>query len=172
MSESVLNNAETGLEPIKLSLDVDAQQVDAQLRTGAVVVAAMAGLWLFCVGDSLWLRGTALVSLGFATRWLAVVRRSARAAEQNALHFLEITPQRITLAHGVHQRSVPLPRVQHIELDEDRFTVVMRMKDGSELAIDPVYGGLGLRELGEMLQRYLQAAHSRASGTAGTGREP
>jgi hypothetical protein len=170
MSESVLNEGETLLEPaadagapIKLSLDADAEQADARLRSAAALVAAGAGVWLFCVSGSWWLRATALASAAFAARWLVVVRRAMHVSHESTLHFLEITPQRITLARGIHQRSVPIERIQRIELDEDSFTVVIRMHDGSELAIDPIYGGLGLRELGEMLQRYVQAAHSRAA---------
>jgi len=161
MSSPALNSTETCLEPLRLSLDVGFEQATAQLRLAAAVLAGVAGIWLAWVEQSMWLRITALASAAFAARWIAGFRKTQRTARAAAAHFLEITTQRVTLAAGTHQRSVPFDRVQRIELDEDRLTVVMRMTDGEELVIEPVYGGLGLRELGETLQRYLSWQRSR-----------
>lgn len=160
--------AETSLQPLRLKLDVALEQSNAQLRLAAAVVAGVAGIWLAWVEHTVWLRLTALVSAAFAARWIMKFRstaRLARSAPEGYGHFLEITTQRVTLATGTGQRVVPLASVARIELDEDRLAVVLCLLDGEELAIEPVYGSLGLHDLGDTLQRYLSAQRHPSSIT-------
>jgi hypothetical protein len=138
-------------------LDIAHQQTDARMRLSAAVIAAGAGLWLAWVETSTWLRVAALVSLLFAVRFIANYRKVRRLAANTAAHYLEITTERVTLAEGAVQRSIPFERVTRIELDEDKIAVVLRAADAEELSVEPVYGGLSLRELADTLQRYSQA---------------
>jgi hypothetical protein len=136
-------------------LDVELEQSNAQLRLFAAVLAAGAGIWLIWVDRNLWLRLTALASVAFAVHWTLGFRKTSRVTQAAARHFLEIDNQRLTLASGASERSIAFERVQRIELDQDRLAVVVRMDSGEELAIEPMYGGLDLHELGETLQRCL-----------------
>ena len=78
-----------------------------------------------------------------------------------------------TTSPGAEQRAIPREHVARVELDDDRLVVVLRLTTGEELAIEPVYGGLGLRELGETLQRYLDPSRGHADGDPGcTGLDP
>jgi hypothetical protein len=138
-------------------LDVELEQSNAQLRLVAAVLAAAAGIWLVWVEHSVWLRLTALASVAFAVHWTLGFRKTSRVTQAAARHFLEISTQRLTLASGASERTIAFERVQRIELDEDRLAVVLRMDSGEELAIEPMYGGLDLRGLGETLQRYLDS---------------
>ena len=145
------------LQPVRLVLDVGLEQTNAQLRLAAAVVAAFAGIWLAWVEHGVWMRLTALVSVVFAARWAwgFLKLRAARVAQHADAHFLEITSQHVTLARGAQPRVIPFAQVDRIELDEDRLVAVLHLHSGDELAIEPVYGGLGLRDLAETLQRYL-----------------
>jgi hypothetical protein len=89
----------------------------------------------------------------FAVRFVAGYRK-ARRLDPNDAHYLEITPEHLILAQGAHRRTVPFAQLDRIELDEDRLAVVLCLGTGEALTVEPVYGGLGLLELGETLQRY------------------
>jgi hypothetical protein len=140
-------------------LDIEHEQTDARVRLSAAVVAGVAGLWLAWVETSVWPRIAALVSWLFAARFIASYRKARRLAQDTSAHYLEITTERVTLAQGdrAEQRSIPFERVTRIELDEDKIAVVLRAGDAEELSVEPVYGGLGLRELADTLHRYSQA---------------
>lgn len=149
-------------------LDVAHEQIDSRVRLSAAVVAAAAGIWLAWVETSVWLRVASLVSLLFAARFIASYRKVVRVAQDSGAHYLEITAERVTVAHGAEQRSIAFERVSRIELDEDKIAVVLRAGDAEELSVEPLYGGLGLRELADTLQRYRQAH----SGLGCTERNP
>ena len=137
--------------------DIAHEQTDARLRLSAAVVAAGAALWLAWVETSTWLRAAALVSLLFAVRFIASYRSVRRLAHNAAAHYLEITTERVTVAQGAQAQSMAFERVTQIELDEDRIAVVLRAGDAEALSVEPIYGGLGLRELADTLLRYRQA---------------
>jgi hypothetical protein len=139
--------------PLRLMLDADSERGSARLRVAGAFVALLAGVWLVLVETRWWLRLTGLTSVAFAVHWLLGYRKVRTVVLTAATHYLELTPDRFTLANGKNQRSIPLERVQSIELDHDRLVVVMRLRNGEELAIEPVYGRLSLRDLGETLQR-------------------
>jgi predicted RNA-binding protein len=138
-------------------LDITHEQTDARVRLSAAVIAAGAALWLAWVETSVWLRIAALVGLLFAARFVASYRKVRRVAQTASAHYLEITTERVTLADGAGERSMPFDRVTRIELDEDRIAVVLRAGEAEELSVEPLYGGLGLRELAATLHRYHQA---------------
>ena len=157
MSQASVQLADVPLEPLRLMLDIAHEQTDARVRLSAAVVAGGAAVWLAWVDTSVWLRVLALVSLLFAARFIASYRKVKRTATHSAAHYLEITTERVTLAEGAVQRSIPFERVTRIELDEDKIAVVLRAGEAEELSVEPVYGGLGLRELADTLHRYRQA---------------
>lgn len=153
------NEAETSSDPLRLMLDVETEESNAHLRLAAAALAVFGGAWLLWVqrAEPNWvLILVALAGVAFALRWLASYRKQRHVAATASAHYLEITAERVTLAEGSHQRSIPSERIQAIELDEDRLAVVLRLHTGDSVVIEPVYGGLGLRELGETLHRRLQ----------------
>lgn len=156
------NGVETTQQPLRLMLDVEAEQASARLRLAAAVIALLAGAWLAWVasGSSAWLGVVALASVAFALRWMVGYRKVKRMTSGTTAHYLEITSERVTVARGVEHRSIPRESVARIELDDDRLVVVLVLSTGEELAIEPIYGGLGLRDLGQTLQRYLDPLRS------------
>jgi hypothetical protein len=148
---------ETSLQPLRLTLDRAEIQVTARVRLVAAVLTAAAAIWLTWVQHEIGFRLLAVAGGLFAVRWLLVYRRSARTVSSAEAHYLEITTERLTLADGTHHRSIPIDRIERVELDEDRLVVVLRLGSGDELPIEPVYGGLGLRDLAETLERYRRA---------------
>ena len=162
MSGSTVQRTDVPLEPLRLMLDIAHEQTNARVRLSAAIVAAVAGAWLAWVDTSTWLRVAALLSLLFAVRFIASYRKVRRLAENSSANYLEITTERVTLTEGLgagekpEQKSIPFERVTRIELDEDRIAVVLHAAD-EQLVVEPVYGGLALRELAETLHRYQQA---------------
>jgi hypothetical protein len=163
------DEADTLSAPLRLMLDVETEESNAHLRLGAAALAVLGGAWL------LWVERTepnwvlilvALASIVFALRWLTAYRKQRVVTATAAAHYLEITAERVILAEGSHQRSISCERIRAIELDEDRLAVVLRLYTGDTVVIEPVYGGLGLRELGETLHRRLQI------GERGGGDDP
>lgn len=157
MSQASVHRTDPHLAPLRLMLDIAHEQTNARVRLSAAVVAAGAGVWLAWVDSSMWLRVLALVSLLFAARFITSYRKVLRTAADAPAHYLEITTERVTLAEGAVQRSIPFDRITRIELDEDKIAVVLRAGEREELSVEPVYGGLGLRELADTLHRYGQA---------------
>jgi hypothetical protein len=150
--------------PLRLALDASGRRAQANLRIGAACIAVIAGIWLAWVEGRWWLRLTALASVLFGMRWLSLARAS-RAARKDDADYLEITGDELVLATGLEVRRLPLDSIRAVELDHDRLTVMLRLENGEELAIEPQYGGLGLRELGETIERILWArAHRDAQG--------
>jgi hypothetical protein len=141
--------------PLRLTLDAASERAHASLRMAAAFIALGAGVWLVSVDGRFWLRLTALASMAFALRWLQVLRAARAALADGAGHYLEITDEQVIVAAGATQRTVPRDDVRAVELDDDRLVVVLRLASGEELPIEPRYGGLKLRELGETLQRAL-----------------
>jgi hypothetical protein len=142
----------------RLALDPESERDQGRLRLVAAIVALCAGLWLAWVQGPWWVRLTGVASVLFSMRF-AQKARAARAHQADARsHYLEITADQVTLAEGDKRRSVERARVLGVELDEDRLVVVLRLRGGEELPIEPRYGGLGLRELGEAIRRALCAA--------------
>jgi hypothetical protein len=152
---------ETRAQPVRLMLDTGSERAHARLRLAAAVISLIAGVWLFWVGDQWWLRVTGLASVAFALRWISAYRTTTARGHQALAHYLEISADGVTLATGTNVQSVARNDVRAVELDDDRLLVVLRLNDGRELAIEPSYGGLGLRELGDTLQRALCAPNHR-----------
>jgi len=148
---------ETPLQPLRLMLDRADVRGSARVRLAAAVVAGAASAWLIWVEQSIVLRLLALAGAAFAVRWIIGYRKTGRSLSAADAHYLEITKDRLTVADGTHPRSIPATQIERIELDEDRLVVVLRLEGGEELPIEPVYGGLGLRDLAETLQQYVSA---------------
>jgi hypothetical protein len=149
-------------------LDVQNEQQNAHLRIAAAVIAMLAGVWLAWVEHRWWLRLTALASVLFAVRWIIGYRKLRGVVFAAAEHYLEVTPERITIAQGSEQRTIGRDGVRAIELDDDRLVVVLRLHTGEEVVIEPVYGGLGSRDLGETLQRVLAPSAQTVADSAST----
>jgi hypothetical protein len=165
MANTEPDPSEIAAQPIRLMLDTQSELTHARLRSAAAVLALCAGAWLAWVEGRWWLRVTAFVSLAFAMRWLSTQRAAFAALAESEPHYLEIAVDKLTIAAGPNVRVVPRDAVRAVELDDDRLVVLLCLQNGEELAIEPRYGRLTLRELGETLQRALCAhAHRGAPG--------
>ena len=141
--------------PLTLPLDISGERAQARVRVTAAWLAMAAGIWLAAVDAAVWLRVTALTSVAFSVRWLMVQRAARAALSDPTQHYLEITREHLVIAEGSSQRTIARQEIRAIELDEDRLVVVVRLLDGQAQTIEPRYGKLGPRELGETLVRVL-----------------
>jgi hypothetical protein len=148
-------------QPVRLMLDTPGERTLARIRVAAAVLALIGGVWLAWVEVGTWLRLTALASVAFALRWLSLQSGARATLADPQAHYLEISTDQLVIAAGAEKRTIMRDNVQAVELDDDRLVVVLRLRGGEELAIEPRYGDLTLRELGQLLHRGLCAPTHR-----------
>jgi hypothetical protein len=148
-------------QPTRLMLDTQGERTLARIRVAAAVLALISGVWLAWVEGGTWLRLTALASVAFALRWLSLQSTARATLADPQAHYLEIGADQLVIAAGAERRVIERDSVQAVELDDDRLVVVLRLSGGEELAIEPRYGDLSLRELGQVLHHGLCAPTHR-----------
>jgi hypothetical protein len=148
-------------QPTRLMLDTQGERTLARIRVAAAVLALISGVWLAWVEGGTWLRLTALASVAFALRWLSLQSTARATLADPQAHYLEIGADQLVIAAGAERRVIARNSVQAVELDDDRLVVVLRLSGGEELAIEPRYGDLSLRELGQVLHHGLCAPTHR-----------
>jgi hypothetical protein len=149
------NASEPVAEPLRLTLDLDAERAQARLRFGAALIALAGATWLSLVDGRIWPRIAAVLSALLAVRMVQGYRAAQGALANAAGHYLEITADQLVIAAGDTQQRIARDELAAIELDHDRLVVVLRCHDGSEIAIEPRYGGLTFEALGQTLQAAL-----------------
>jgi len=147
----------------RLPLDVRATRAARRLRTVAALVvipAAAAVAW-----DGGAVRWTlAVLAWLAALAWIgraAVARRTERDAEH---HYLELGAEGLALCRGADPLLVPWSTVSRVEVDEESLTV--RVERGGEppLALEPIWGGLGVYDLCERVERAWGGARRTEAG--------
>ena len=142
--------------------DSSGERQAAALRLSAAAVAAFSGIWLLAVTDSWLLRGTALVSILFATLWgVSLARRRQPDGPSN---HLEIGRHHLRLAQDGQARSVALRTVRSVEIDQDRLIIVLCLDGDERLTLDACYVGIGLQDLAELLHQAVFSSREDASG--------
>jgi hypothetical protein len=158
--------------PQRLSLDVSEVRDRTRLRLIAAVPALVGGAWLAWISEGWFLRVLAATGLLFATLWVALAQRSARQLARADEHYLDIGDLALQVRTGSQRRMLAWSDVEAVEIDEDRLVVLLRIRGAAPLAIEPMYGGLTLSELGMTLQRARQTADQAAGSSAlSTGTE-
>lgn len=112
---------------------------------GAALLAGLARTW--------WAYGLALLSLVAVRFWAQ--RVTTADAEQRALEgrALELDDEGLSIprADGEPTR-ISWSALERVEIDHERLLVVLRRPDGSEVEIEPTFGGLGLDELARRIE--------------------
>jgi hypothetical protein len=117
-------------------------------------------LALLALGCALWLvllpgRITKLLALCALPLALLMFRRGLAALRAPVYEDrLELDDQGFVLCVQDAHMRVTWSEVRAIELDEDRLTVMVVCRDGREIAVEPRYPELPLRELGETIARF------------------
>jgi hypothetical protein len=146
----------------------------------ATVPALVGGAWLAWIADSWLLHSLAAAGLIFATLWVVLARRSMKQLADAELHYLDIGDLTLQVRTGAQLQTLAWSDVEAVEIDEDRLVVLLRVRGAKPLAIEPMYGGLTLTELGMTLQRARQsslastgtAADPAVGGDVGAGATP
>lgn len=122
---------------------------EATLKLAFGILALLSALWLLAVDSRPVPRITAGLGALFGVLWVSryLRRRTTRTKDCLVLN-----------AHGLHLRcngqnavDVPWDTVERVELDEDALVVCVIRRDGPEVRLDPGFGGLPLRALGETI---------------------
>lgn len=147
-----------------LELDARGEGAMARLRLVAAVVVLLASIWLAALGPGLvgWVLVALglLASLGWMVAW-ARARRRRRAPER---WYLRVDREGLRLAQGGEPRVIPWSSVEAVEVDEDRLTVRLRLADAPPAEIPPIWRGVGLHDLAELLEGGLRSARPAPGG--------
>jgi hypothetical protein len=137
----------------RLMLDVREVRDRMRLRLLASLPAFLGGAWLVWIADSLLLRILAVAGLVFATVWVGLARRSIEQVARAGRHYLDIGTTGFTIHAGAQESYLAWSDIEAVEIDEDRLVVRLRVRGAAPLAVEPQYGGLGLRELAQTIER-------------------
>lgn len=137
----------------RLPLDVREVRDRMRLRLLAALPAFAGGAWLLAAADTALLRVLAAAGLVFACVWVVRARSSVKQLHGAVDHYLESSPEGLTIRAGASQRRLAWTDIEAVEIDEDRLVIQLRLHADKALAVEPQYGELGLYELGAWIQR-------------------
>jgi len=147
----------------RFELDVDNERATARLRLVAALFVFV-GAGLVVVTMTHWFRWVLLVlALAATVGWTVSVarsRRKIREPEGSRLAFDEA---------GIHlpKASEPIPwsTIKSIHVDEEHLTVLIELRYGDPVKVEPQYRGLSVYDLADALREGL-LVHSEAHSEA------
>lgn len=148
--------------PIKLDLDRRVVRETFTLRLLAYVIAALGGLWLAAVAQQIALRVTGVLACAFALMWLARGLRERSAALQVTHHVL-LDHEGLAQCHADKITTRSWRDVGAVTVDEDRLVVVIDSPTHARLVLEPIYGGLGVYALRDVIAETWRAATTSAA---------
>lgn len=139
---------------LPLRLDVDRRTVrDTQrLRAAAAAIAILGSVWLAATQNHWLVGGFAVLTGVYGVFWL---RRGLREQERalQADHHVLLDLTGITLHDGPRTTHVLWTDVAAVVVDEDRIVVNVMRSQGDPLLVEPIFGGLGVYDLRDTIQR-------------------
>lgn len=150
---------------VVLHASATATRQEAGLRLSLGTLALGSAIWLAVLPG----RVTKLAALLALPLALLMIRRGLRALrEPPRKERLELDPVGLLLTAPEGDTRVEWSNVRSVELDEDRLVVCVIKRDGGEIAIEPRYSGVPLRELAETVAAF----RTRALGSKEAPSEP
>jgi len=136
----------------RLAYDDSARDVASARRVaiavvviGAALVAGLARTWwayLLAIGS--------LVAVRFWAQRVVAARTEERSLAGTSL---ELGPEQIAIPrHGRPIELVAWSDLERVEVDHEKLLVVLRTRTGSEVEIEPTFGGLGLEGLAQRIE--------------------
>lgn len=141
--------------PSSVRLQRSPLTTEVWVKFGLSWLALMAGAWLWAVDDRLWPRAMAAASLLFGVLWVRRFLRSRLQERAGERASLELTSRGLALQADGQRTELEWHKVCRIEQDQDALMVCVVRNDGTELRLDPEYGGLGLDDLSQLIHRFL-----------------
>lgn len=155
-----------GVIALPLRLDVDRRAVrdTRRLRAAAAVIAILGSVWLAATQNHWLVGGLAVLTGVYGVFWLRRgLREQDRALQADHHVLLDLTG--ITLHDGPRTTHIVWTDVAAVVVDEDRIVVSVMRSQGEPLRVEPIFGGLGVYELRDTIQRA-----ASMGGDADTGR--
>ncbi|MFW5920421.1 MAG: hypothetical protein ACOCUS_01175 [Polyangiales bacterium] len=153
-----------GPEPRRFELDVAAERSTGALRVVAALVVLLAAGWVAASDPGLVAGLVAALGALAALGWIAVGARSRRRMRARERWYLEVDRQGLRLARGGAPLEVPWESVESVEVDEERLVLRLRRRGAEPVEIPPVWRGIGLHELGDVLESVRGSARSAPGG--------
>lgn len=142
----------------RLPKDGDGERGVGRLRLVAAASASIAALYVVVLTDFAWPSMALALGVTLAVRfWARSWARTEREAVQGGAPPLVLGDDALELG----ARRVRWADIVRVELDDDLLRVRVVPRDGAVLELEPPYGGLGLRALGEAVEAARRAGRAR-----------
>lgn len=105
----------------------------------------------------------ALLGLIMGLVWLGQAARATRAARAPSRHALLLYERGFELCDAQKVTRVLFADVRSIEQDDDLLDVLVHMRDGSRVRVEPRYPGLAIHELVHKLQSAAERAQAASA---------
>ena len=146
--------------PATLRLVQKATSPETWVRLICGIVAAIASIWLLLVEQRTIPILLSAAGLVFSALWIARFVRSRSQGQQGPSALLELDQEGIILENRGERTAVVWKNVCRIEQDQDALMVCVVRNDGTELRIDPEFGGLGLEALSQLIYGFLRRSRT------------
>lgn len=156
--------ATDGGEVRRFELDVAAERSTGALRVVAAVVVLIAAGWVAASDPGLVAGLVAALGALAALGWIAVGARSRRRVQTAERWFLEVDGHGLRMARGGAPLRVPWEAVETVEVDEGRLVVRVQREGAGPVEIPPVWRGIGLHELADLLETRRGSARPARGG--------
>jgi len=149
----------------RLELDDQAERSVARLRlVAAALVGSSAIVILLFASPSSFGVVLALLGLGASLGWIVAFRRSGRRLTDKANYYLHLDAEGLTLAQGGPPKRIAWSEVKRATASEERLMLELELQDGGKLDIPPIFRGVGLYELEDLVNARLGAAPAPGDG--------
>lgn len=144
-----------------IPLDPSTVRDAAVLRLiGAAICVAMA-IWLGVLRPSWRIGIWAVAGLAVAAFWVRRFGKSRRTLRRADRCFVALEPERLRVGRGGEDTlEIGWDEVTGVDVDEERLEVRVTRDGADPVYIEPVYGGLGVYELAEAVQRAHEASRA------------
>ena len=136
----------------------------ARLRLSSAIVVALCATAVLIAAPNTLVKILAivgwLVAIGWAFAWLRFRKRQPATPRFG----LTLSPEGLALRHSSTTIDLAWSQVTQIEVDEERLNVRLTQQQGPDIAIEPLFGGLGVYALSQLLEQYRNGAQSPKDG--------
>ncbi len=152
-----------------LPLEVQAVRDASYLRLGGAIVCVVMAAWLAMIQPSWRIGIFAALGVIVAAFWVRSFLMSRRRLNDGQTRQLALEPGQLQLHDGGDEPlTIAWEAVRGVDVDEDRLEVRVH-HPGGPLYIEPVYGGLGVYELEELVRAAFEASRGDAGAPPSGG---
>ncbi|MBC7172533.1 MAG: hypothetical protein H5U40_08915 [Polyangiaceae bacterium] len=135
----------------RLRYAASAERSVARFRLGSALIVFPCAIAVLAFSPSLVTKAFAFLGVLVSIAWV-ISFFFARSRLRNAgAFYLDLGPEGLSLAMGGAPIEVSWREVHSVEVDEERLLVVLRLTGGTTLDVPPVWEGVGIYDLCDLI---------------------